>query len=278
MNKNAAYLKTGIEFFELWRPRLQLAHLGSGEEEILGGRAQVGHRRARVGRPVEADAPGVRHELSVRVARGRGGRGRDEHLLDDEAAERMTDEDDRPLPDAARLQLLEDVGTPVGKVRPEALAGARVAPLAEVRVEVDADDADVVVGAQLGHPVAGPAVGVVGGADELLRAPSAAVVRVQLPPGVEHAAEDAVDEDDVDAPVAELVEVAHAAVLRHQEVDARHVDVAVLLVEVAQRLRRRKSDQQVGVLLPGGQDAHPAGTKDGLVRLLVEADIGYNFT
>ena len=87
MNKNAAYLKTGIEFFELWRPRLQLAHLGSGEEEILGGRAQVGHRRARVGRPVEADAPSVRHELSVRVTRGRGGRGRNEHLLDDEAAQ-----------------------------------------------------------------------------------------------------------------------------------------------------------------------------------------------
>ena len=86
------------------------------------------------------------------------------------------------------------------------------------------------------------------------------------------------DEYDVDAPVAELVEVAHAAVLRHQEVDARHVHVAVLLVEVAQRLRRRESDQQVGVLLPGGQDANPAGAEDGLVRLLVEADIGYNFT
>ena len=86
------------------------------------------------------------------------------------------------------------------------------------------------------------------------------------------------DEDDVDAPVAELVEVADAAVLRHQEVDAGHVHVAVLLVEVAQRLRRRESDQQVGVLLPGGQDAHPAGAEDGLVRLLVEADIGNNFT
>ena len=100
----------------------------------------------------------------------------------------MTDEYRRPLPDSARLQLLQDVGGPVGEVRAEALAGARVAPLTEVRVKVDADDADVVVGAQLGHPVAGPAVRVVGSADEVGRAPAAAVVRVQLAPRVEYSA------------------------------------------------------------------------------------------
>ena len=67
--------------------------------------------------------------------------------------------------------------------------------------------------------------------------------------------------------------MADAAVLRQQEVNAGHVDVAVLLIEVAQRLSRRESNQEVGVLLPGSQDTHPAGTEDGFVSLLVEADV-----
>ena len=79
--------------------------------------------------------------------------------------------------------------------------------------------------------------------------------------------------DDVHAPIAELVEMADAAVLRHQQINAGHVDVAILLIEVAQRLSCRESDQQVGVLLPGGQDTHPARSKDSFMSLLVKADI-----
>ena len=67
--------------------------------------------------------------------------------------------------------------------------------------------------------------------------------------------------------------MADAAVLRQQEVNAGHVDIAILLVEVAQRLGCGEGNQQVGVLLPGGQDTHPAGTEDGFVSFLVEADI-----
>ena len=87
-----------------------------------------------------------------------------------------------------------------------------------------------------------------------------------------------VNKDDVDAPVAELVQMAHAAVLRQQEVYAGQVDIAKLLVQVAQRLRCRESNQEIGVLLPRGKDAHPAGPVDGLMGLLVQADVCQNFT
>ena len=51
------------------------------------------------------------------------------------------------------------------------------------------------------------------------------VVGVRLPPGVENPSEQAVEEDDVDAPVAQLVDVLHVAVGWKQQVDARVVGV-----------------------------------------------------
>jgi len=60
---------------------------------------------------------------------------------------------------------------------------------------------------------------------ELSASPLPLVVGVGLSPGVEDAAEKSVKEDDVYAPVAEVVEVLHVAVVGEQQVDAGIVGV-----------------------------------------------------
>ena len=79
----------------------------------------------------------------------------------------MSNKNDRPLPDAASLQLVQDVLAPIHQARLEALGRAGVAPLAYRCVEVDADDSNPVPHHAVGfEPVTGPAVAVVVGAKD----------------------------------------------------------------------------------------------------------------
>jgi hypothetical protein len=55
---------------------------------------------------------------------------------------------------------------------------------------------------------------------QIFASPLPLVVRIGLPPTVENSTEKAVNEDDVDAPVWQGVDVLHVAVRRKQKVDA----------------------------------------------------------
>jgi hypothetical protein len=78
---------------------------------------------------------------------------------------RVPDENDRSLPDAAFLQLLQDVFASVHQARFEALLRARVAPLRDGCIEVDPDDSNPVPHHAVSlQPIARPAEAVVVGA------------------------------------------------------------------------------------------------------------------
>ena len=114
---------------------VQLLHLDAGREEVFGDHVQVCNLRAFVGRRVEHDPLCVLGELlSLLVIRVLGV---DEHLLDDEAAHAVPDEDGGPLADAGGLELLEHVlRSLLEALVLKGLSRAGAPPLAEVAVKV----------------------------------------------------------------------------------------------------------------------------------------------
>ena len=114
---------------------VQLLHLHARREEVLRDHVQVCNLRPFVGRRVEHDTLCVLGKLlSLLVI---GVLGVDKHLLDDEAAHAVPDEDGGPLADAGGLELLEHVLRPLLEALVlKGLSWAGAAPLAEVTVKV----------------------------------------------------------------------------------------------------------------------------------------------
>merc|ERR1711974_341209 len=210
---------------------VQLLHLHARREEVLRDHVQVCNLRPFVGRRVEHDALRVLRELLALLVVGV--LGVDEHLLDDEASHAVPDEDGGPLADPGILELLEHVLRPLLEALVlKGLGGAGASPLAEVAVKVATNHPHMV--AVLSQPVPRPAEGVIFLA-HLVITELMTVGCVLLAPCVENAAKQAVDENYIHPPVAEVVLVLHVSVIGEEEVDSWFVDVlSKLLVHVAQ--------------------------------------------